>query len=134
MRVLVSRDLEVGVCYTATQWALTFPNLRRHLMCNLLHIILYFLQLMCRLLHIIECIRRSYAFCIIHYTSRFVPSAKEFLCVICSFSTANIPSMPIKHPTTGCRSACYVCSYTDAFSTAVFLNWPANLKCWIVLP
>jgi hypothetical protein len=22
--------LEVGVCYTATQWALTFPNLRRH--------------------------------------------------------------------------------------------------------
>ena len=25
-----SRDLEVGVCYTATQWALTFPNLRRH--------------------------------------------------------------------------------------------------------
>jgi hypothetical protein len=25
-----SRDLEVGVYYTATQWALTFPNLRRH--------------------------------------------------------------------------------------------------------
>ena len=58
----------------------------------------------------------------------------RFLCTICSFSTANIPSMPIKHPTTGCRSACYVCSYTDAFSTAVFLVWPANLMCWIVLP
>ena len=23
-------DMEVGVYYTATQWALTFPNLRRH--------------------------------------------------------------------------------------------------------
>jgi hypothetical protein len=25
-----AETLEVGVCYTATQWALTFPNLRRH--------------------------------------------------------------------------------------------------------
>jgi hypothetical protein len=25
-----AETLEVGVYYTATQWALTFPNLRRH--------------------------------------------------------------------------------------------------------
>ena len=74
-------------------------------------------------------------------TSRFVPIAKEFLCVMCSFSTANNLSIPTCEPNLfdgflplGSRSVCYVCSYTVAFSTAVCMNWPANLMCWIVLP
>jgi hypothetical protein len=107
-------------CLSATQWALTFPNLRRH-HTNIFFCILTLVMLTCKK-HV-------------SITSRFVPSAKEFLCVMCSFSTANNLSISIKRSTTERRSICYVCSYfSDAFSTAVLLNWPANLKCWIVLP
>ena len=73
-------------------------------------------------------------------TSCFVPIAKEFLCVMCSFLNDSIHSTSTSGPiclmahTLVCRSTCHVCSYTDAFSTAVFLNWPANLMCWNALP
>ena len=114
MWVRHSRDLEVGVCYTATQWALTFPNLHRH--------------------HVLYRVHKT-LLCFLYNT---LPVASflciRFLCVMCSFSTANNQSTSIKRSTTERRSTCYVCSYTDAFSTAVFTNWPANLMCWIVLP
>src|SRR6056300_1228431 len=81
--------------------------------------------------------------CRIHVTttSRFVPIAKEFLCVMCSFSTANNLSIPTSEPNLfdgflpwGVDQYVTCAGITLAFSTAVFLNWPANLMCWIVLP
>ena len=69
------QTLEVGICYTATQWALTFPNLRRHLLQKL-----------------------AKSASILHYTSRFVPVAKEFLCVMCSFSTDSNQSISTSEP------------------------------------
>ena len=108
-------------CLSATQWALTFPNLRRHYVLYRVH-----KTLLCFLYNTLPvasflCIR--------------------FLCVMCSFSTANNLSTSTSSPiclmasALWCVDQCVTCApIKDAFSTAVFLNWPANLKCWIVLP
>jgi hypothetical protein len=87
-------------CLSATQWALTFPNLRRHQKCKIYSTFL---------------------------TRYFVPSTR-FLCVICSSSIANNQPISIKRSTTERRSICYVCSYfSDAFSTAVLQSGPPTL-------
>ena len=66
-------------------------------------------------------------------TSRFVPIAKEFLCVMCSFSIDSIQST--SNYSLRAFAQCVTClgSYTS-FSTAVFSNWPANLVCCYILP
>lgn len=75
-----------------------------------------------------------------HYTSRFVPIAKEFLCVICSFSTANNLSIPTSEPNLfdgflplGSQSVCYVCRYHPSlFHSGVFelARQPYVLDCF----
>ena len=114
---------EVGFYYTATQWALTFPNLRRHLMLTQFNI------------------KNINVNLTLHYTSRFVPIAKEFLCVMCSFSTANMLSISTSEPdlfggfhTLVCQSICTCASIRELFPQRYFLIWPANLMCWNVLP
>jgi len=61
-------------------------------------------------------------------TSRFVPVAKEFLCVMCSFSIDSIQSTSNYSLRAFAQRVTCLVSYAS-FSTAVFLNWPANLMC-----
>ena len=73
-----------------------------------------------------------------HNTSRLVPSAKEFLCVMCSFSIANKQSIPTKLEwswlTYISPLVCYVCSCHGCFFHSGITIWPANLMCWNDLP
>ena len=97
-------------CLSAVQWALTFPNLRRHLT-------LY----------------RIFSKYTLHRNiPRFVPSAKGFY-VLCSVLIANIQSTPIKRSTTERRSTCTSAPIRMLFLSGI-TNWPANLMCWSVLP
>ena len=111
MRVLFSRDSEVGVYYTQVRWALTFPNLRRHYVAYNIQCTLY-----------------------VTIFSRFVPIAKEFLRTILCFLNDSIHSTSTSGPillmahTLVCRSTCCVCFYTRAFSTAVLQTGPLTLS------
>lgn len=68
--------------------------------------------------------------------SKFVTLYLACLCTIGVFATNSnwsittrwVSCFSLSDPSGG-GSLCYVCSFQGAFSTAVFLNWPANLMC-----
>ena len=120
----ISRDLEVGYLFIhKVQWALTFPNLRRHLMLCQFNIKLVNVSLK------------------LHYIPRFVPSAKGFLCTVfvffdCQQNNLYQPVSPIclVASTLWCVNQYVRVLLYESFFHSGIINWPANLRCWNALP